>query len=607
MNVQLITAPPVGLASFRLLLDEPAPQPGLQFDDYARAIGDVILHTSPQFAIGIFGDWGSGKTTLMRTIERVLTDQSAADPLHDRKKDVIPVWFNAWRYEREQHLIVPMLDTLREGLATWARDKDPADDGRGLARQAATAVGRAARALAAGLSIKASILTAEVTLEPKRILDQWQDDSSADDPKSFYHASFRIMQDAVAQFVGTSQRRIVMFIDDLDRCLPMSALEVIESMKLFFDLPGFVFVVGLDRKVVERAVELKYEGFSSTRPGDGDPMGGSTAGMNTDASRPANGIAAPRDSASGSVAGASARRSWISGTDYIKKIFQVSFSLPPVSRDDLELFFRDVVSAADLEPTQKSDLLDVVWPHLDEATGQDSGSVNPREVKRFINGYTIQMKLLAAKIGSPDPNIVLAIQNLGFRSGWLWIYDLLTADPSQFKLAVRGILADPDYDAGYYLRGRRLPSSFLGYAQGRAKTLIGDAPLDPYISSVESTTSTDSRLSEARRIVGRLQQLVNEIGTRNRPPTEAQAVSTVITQLSELHEKIQRGSSESWFANEVIRLSGVIRADLATVNAPDKIPQAPPLWVDMVRDKLDKLEENLKEMRRASGIGPSAS
>jgi predicted KAP-like P-loop ATPase len=39
--------------------------------------------------------------------------------------------------------------------------------------------------------------------------------------------------------------KIVIFVDDLDRCLPDNALDVIESMKLFFDLPGFVFVVGL--------------------------------------------------------------------------------------------------------------------------------------------------------------------------------------------------------------------------------------------------------------------------------------------------------------------------------------------------------------------------
>jgi hypothetical protein len=40
---------------------------------------------------------------------------------------VVTLWFNAWRYEREEHLIVPLLDTLREALRDWAKrpDRDP--------------------------------------------------------------------------------------------------------------------------------------------------------------------------------------------------------------------------------------------------------------------------------------------------------------------------------------------------------------------------------------------------------------------------------------------------------------------------------------------------
>jgi predicted KAP-like P-loop ATPase len=63
------------------------------------------MESSPQFAIGIFGGWGSGKTTLMRAIEDKL-DSSRA----------VSVQFSAWRYEKEEHLIVPLLDTIREAL-----------------------------------------------------------------------------------------------------------------------------------------------------------------------------------------------------------------------------------------------------------------------------------------------------------------------------------------------------------------------------------------------------------------------------------------------------------------------------------------------------------
>jgi hypothetical protein len=48
-------------------------------------------------------------------------------------------------------------------------------------------------------------------------------------------------------------------MDEIDRCLPGQALTVLESMKLFFDMPGFVFVVGLDERVVKSAVRTKFE------------------------------------------------------------------------------------------------------------------------------------------------------------------------------------------------------------------------------------------------------------------------------------------------------------------------------------------------------------
>src|SRR5437773_870127 len=99
-------APSPPFSDYRVLLDDPASQPAGGFNAYARALADIVVHSPPRFAIGIFGSWGSGKTTLMKAIGHALDDTP----------QVVQVEFNAWRYEREEHLIVPMLDTLREAL-----------------------------------------------------------------------------------------------------------------------------------------------------------------------------------------------------------------------------------------------------------------------------------------------------------------------------------------------------------------------------------------------------------------------------------------------------------------------------------------------------------
>ncbi|WP_433261329.1 P-loop NTPase fold protein [Actinosynnema sp. CS-041913] len=66
--------------------------------------------TRGPFTIGVFGEWGTGKTSLMRMVERNL----AAD------ENVVTVWFNAWRYEQEEPPIVPLVGTIVRALEEHA-------------------------------------------------------------------------------------------------------------------------------------------------------------------------------------------------------------------------------------------------------------------------------------------------------------------------------------------------------------------------------------------------------------------------------------------------------------------------------------------------------
>jgi predicted KAP-like P-loop ATPase len=77
-----------------IITDEVAPSPILDFGAYTNAIVKMIKESIPKFSIGIYGEWGSGKTTLMKSIEEKLSQES--------NKDILTVWFNAWRYEREE-------------------------------------------------------------------------------------------------------------------------------------------------------------------------------------------------------------------------------------------------------------------------------------------------------------------------------------------------------------------------------------------------------------------------------------------------------------------------------------------------------------------------
>lgn len=359
-------------ADYRILLDAPLDRNlALGFDELADAFRSVIETSPAQFAIGVFGGWGSGKTTLMQAIKSRLNPKNCA-----------VVWFSAWRYEKEQHLIVPLLDVVREGLMDWydANQDVPAQLGQAVKKVAAT-VGKAIASLLAGFSMKVGVPGGpEVSYQVNKAIAQAdkfdEADMAARVPRSFYHASFNALHEAFAEFVGKDEkRRIVVFIDDLDRCLPDGALEVLEAIKLFFDMPGFVFVVGLDQRVVELSVGRRYRDVLADK--------GATPGAEM-----------------------------VSGASYVRKIFQVPYSLAPVSPAQIDDFLRSVSDIAKLPQPQWDEISQKVRPHLRFLA--DASGVNPREVKRYINAYTLVRKIKPHL----TEDIVLTLQTVAFRADW---------------------------------------------------------------------------------------------------------------------------------------------------------------------------------------------
>ena len=106
----------------------------------------------------------------------------------------------------------------------------------------------------------------------------------------------------VEQHVTNNGGRLVVFVDDLDRCLPEKAIEVLEAIKLFVDAPGCVFVLGLDQDVIARGIEMKYKELGEKKDGEGK-------GQFT-----------------------------IEGMRYLEKIIQLPFQIPPVEQTDMGEF-----------------------------------------------------------------------------------------------------------------------------------------------------------------------------------------------------------------------------------------------------------------------------
>lgn len=435
----------------KILLDSPTAVPALGYREIGEAFATIITESEPRFSIGIFGGWGSGKTTLMNAIRAALSDDA-----------LVLVNFNAWRFEREPHLLVPLLDTIRAALVQWSESRDVGTQEKlgSIARR----IGRVVRALAAGLSAEVGFSgLVTVSYDVETAVDALTTQQDSEGAQSLYVAAFRELETAFGEFKEGGVTRVVVFVDDLDRCLPSNALDLLESMKLFFDLPGFIFVVGLDEDVVQRAIRAKFA---------------------TEERFPVRG-----DSSSGAYQLASQRL----GHEYVKKIFQVPYSLPAMVPQQLDDLLASMYTEATLDVAQLRDLQDRVRPYL-EFVAIDR-RVNPREVKRFINAYTLQT-LIRPEL---DPDVVLALQTIAFRYDWNALYETIFIDPGQFLHALTDLRSGNDAIFGELSPGlATLPRSLADYLRsGLAEPLLRYGSLDTYLTSLQSTRTTGSWVSGA--------------------------------------------------------------------------------------------------------------
>ncbi len=479
------------IRDYRIIVDTPAEKARLGFEAIADALAQSIAQSTPRFAVGIFGPWGSGKTTLMQAVRGKL-----------QPFQTIAVDFSAWRYEREEHLLVPLLDTIREAMVEWV-DRyaavAPAVESPSTRQQmqdavldTARTVGKVITSLVAGLSVKVGIPGAlDLSFEANKALAKGKELSTPGDvrtplerqvarrsepdfPQSIYHGCFRELKRAfdslrttVAMVRPAHDLRFVIFVDDLDRCLPQGALEVLEAIKLFFETEGFVFVVGLDRSIVERFIEQRYvqpQGWTTT-PG---AAGGSP-------------IVVPEK-----------RTALLSGADYIKKIFQVPYTLAPVQLSQLDDLLDGIVDDGKLPPDQGYDLRTRVAQHLRVAQGEVA--VNPREVKRYINAYVMQMKIRPTL----DADVVLTLQTIRARNDWEMVNQALAVHRGELlrvlgEIGATRVGGDPlstELLAALDPELANLPGSFLEYVtDGPGQPLVTkDATnrIDEYLYSVES-------------------------------------------------------------------------------------------------------------------------
>lgn len=341
-------------------------------------------------SIGIYGDWGSGKSSLMRMAEKK----------YEEDKDILVIKFNGWLFEGYEDAKSVLMGRIVDEIISKRKFSEKA------IKYAAKLLKRVDWIKVAGSSLKygMSFLTLgpvgvagvsladamsnikdidyENYIKEKQKKDTEDSDETLRSNIQEFHKNFE------ALIEETKIKKIIVFIDDLDRCSPDTIIGTLEAIKLFLFTKKTAFVIGADERLIKYAVKRRFPEV----PGENLEV----------------------------------------GRDYLEKLIQYPIRIPPLNKIELttyvNLLFSQLYStdAEEFETIRdkvmqtkitkgfdftldQSNISDFFKPgntDFDDAIALCSQIIpvlntglngNPRQTKRFLNTILIRISMASAK------------------------------------------------------------------------------------------------------------------------------------------------------------------------------------------------------------------
>lgn len=215
----------------------------LKSSRYANTLASFIENSDTPLTVGLQGEWGTGKTSMMYMLREIL-----------EKKDVATSWVNTWEYSmfRGAHETTPavlkgMLDKLKESCIekkTWTQ----ADEASQKVKNIGRFIGNLAN----------QVVKNQVGVDVKGAAEGMASGEELTTEISFIKAQINEVIQDLLQDSNNKYNRVVFFVDDLDRIPPTDAVEVLEALKNMFDVPNCIYVLAIDYDVVVKGLEGKF-------------------------------------------------------------------------------------------------------------------------------------------------------------------------------------------------------------------------------------------------------------------------------------------------------------------------------------------------------------
>ena len=356
--------------------------------------------------IGLYGDWGSGKSSLMKLFLQTIEEKYPKD---ENKKDTVKtlcIEFNGWLFEGYEDTKTSLCGAILDALADKKRfSKEVTDYAKELIKKIDInkILGKGVKYgldlfLSGGIGILTDLSLSSLLSTIKSNAGEVQakdieeilsmlkkNDKTRTEIKNFRNEFKDLLNKSKVE-------NVVVFIDELDRCLPDTVLEVFEAMRLFLFVEGMSFVIGADERLIQYSIKSKYK---------------EVPGNNLDI-----------------------------GKEYLEKVIQYPLYIPQLTRAEVNQYlaclllkqtqsdekFKEILGIVyTLTPDQdfSMDLISDKAPDLTENCKQEmalarqissvlapSINGNPRQCKRFLNTLYMRLKLAEARNVILDKNIL---------------------------------------------------------------------------------------------------------------------------------------------------------------------------------------------------------
>lgn len=356
--------------------------------------------------IGLYGDWGSGKSSLMKLAQKKIEEKNTE--IGDEKDSIktLCIEFNGWLFEGYEDTKTSLCGVILDALADEKRfSKEITDYAKTLIKKIDfnKILGKGIKYgldffLTGGIgaltdltlsSVLSTIKTNVGEVQAKdleEILNKFKkDDKTRTEIKNFREEFKQLLQ-------KSNVENVVVFIDELDRCLPDTVLEVFEAMRLFLFVEGMSFVIGADERLIQYSIKSKYK---------------EVPGNNLDI-----------------------------GKEYLEKVIQYPLYIPQLTRAEVNQYLACLLLRETLTENQFKEILSIIYtlapnqdfsmeqisdkaPDIAESCKKDmalarqissvlapSINGNPRQCKRFLNTLYMRLKLAKARNVALDKNIL---------------------------------------------------------------------------------------------------------------------------------------------------------------------------------------------------------